>query len=80
MARVRFGDLKIDDEFEAYGDEVSNYDYAKPLKCKKVDETTGEEIGDCRFCMHPDDLVYTPGSLPPTAVQFAAGLLGGMLK
>jgi len=55
---VEFRTLNIGDLFEAYGDEVSNYDYPIIIKCVKSGLERGTEIGDCSFFMSPGDKVF----------------------
>lgn len=54
----KFGDLKIGEEFEVYGDIHLNYDFPKICKCVKRNENTGTEIDGISFLINPTDIVY----------------------
>lgn len=53
-----FGELKIGDRFEVYGDIHINYDYPKICVCEKVSEEYGAEVNGCSFPMNPEDEVF----------------------
>ena len=56
--KKKFKDLAIGEEFECYGDQHLNYSYPAICRCKKVDDTTGEEIDGIRFGMNDNDEVF----------------------
>lgn len=51
MPDKKFGDLKVGDAFEVYGDEHLNYNFPKICTCIKVGEETGMEIDGINFSM-----------------------------
>jgi len=55
---IKFKDLETGEQFECYGDTCINYDYPKICKCRKIDETTAEEIDGIRFLINPDQSVF----------------------
>ena len=56
---MKFGELKIGDKFECYGDRHLNYSYPKICKCIKVKDDVGQEIDSMSFFMNPSDEVFT---------------------
>ncbi len=70
--QVRFGSLKLGDEFYAYGDEHSHHSKHKLMHCIKNSDCTGEEIGDCCFEIADDDLVMLQ---PPQPVTQPSGMV-----
>ncbi len=58
VKKAKFGQLKIGDIFECWGDYLINYSSPVVCRCVKLEEEVAEEIGGMRFLVSKESEVF----------------------